>query len=46
VDAEPWAVPVTAAVDEAGARLASRHITSHQLLRLVTRLAPEPPPGR
>ena len=46
VDAEPWAVPVATAVDEPGARLASRHITSHQLLRLVTRLAPEPERGR
>jgi multidrug resistance protein MdtO len=41
VDAEPWMVPVDAAGDEAGARLESRHVTSHQLLRLVTRLAPD-----
>ena len=41
VDAEPWTVPVDGAGDEAGARLQSRHVTSHQLLRLVTRLAPD-----
>ena len=41
VDAEPWTVPVDEAGDEAGARLESRHVTSHQLLRLVTRLAPD-----
>jgi hypothetical protein len=41
VDAEPWAVPVDEAGTEAGARLQSRHVTSHQLLRLVTRLAPD-----
>lgn len=41
VDAEPWTVPVDEAGDEAGARLQSRHVTSHQLLRLVTRLAPD-----
>jgi uncharacterized membrane protein YccC len=41
VDAEPWRVPVDEAGDEAGARLQSRHVTSHQLLRLVIRLAPD-----
>jgi len=40
-DAEPWTVPVDEAGTQAGARLQSRHVTSHLLLRLVTRLAPD-----
>jgi len=35
----PCAVPIPSA-DESAARLATRHLTSHQLLRLVTRLDP------
>jgi hypothetical protein len=42
VDAEPWTAPVDKAGEDAGARLQSRHVTSHQLLRLVTRLAAGP----
>jgi len=41
-DAEAWTVPIDGAGSEAGARLVSRHLTSHQLLRLVTRLTPDP----
>jgi multidrug resistance protein MdtO len=41
VDAEPRTAPVDGTGDEAGARLQSRHVTSHQLLRLVARLAPD-----
>jgi multidrug resistance protein MdtO len=41
VDAEPRTVPVDEAGNEAGARLLSRHVTSHQLLRLLIRLAPD-----
>jgi hypothetical protein len=41
VDVEPWTVPVDEAGNEAGARLQSRHVTGHQLLRLVTRLSPD-----
>ena len=40
IDAEPWRARVPAAAG-GDARLASRHVTSHQLLRLVVRLAPE-----
>ena len=37
VDEAPW----VAAAAEADARLASRHVTSHQIMRLVTRLTPD-----
>jgi len=40
VDEAPWA-DADAAAAEADARLVSRHITSHQIMRLVTRLGPE-----